>query len=340
MSSEIAEIVYAADRSFGEILGVSATSLMENSKDMKEIRLHIFDMGIAPEDKEKIEGLCRAFGRAEPHWIDAEDISRELHMHVDADRGSLAQFARIFLSRHLPEETERVLYLDCDTILRRSVRELWNLDLQGHTVGALLDAFSRFYRRDIGLSPRDVMFNSGVMLVDLKRWRALTVEERILAFIRSRQGFVEKGDQGALNAVLSHDCLCIDPKFNAVTIFYDFSYREMMFYRKPPAYYPRAAVEQAAADPALVHFTLSFLSKRPWMRGCEHPFAGEWLRYKAMSPWKDSPLREEIRQKRVYLMRRLPRPVMLAAAGLLQAYGRPALYRMRSRNMHGKRSAG
>ena len=333
MDAGIAHIIYAADANFAEMLGISLTSVLENSRDMTDICVHILDMGIQPVDREKIESVCLSYGRSRPHWIPVEDITGVLNMEVAADRGSTAQFARIFISRHIDASIDRVLYMDGDIVARKSIRELWNLDLKGRTIAALMDAFSRAYRYNIGLEPDDIMFNSGVMLIDMKRWREKHVEERILDFVRSRHGAVEKGDQGALTAVLSRDCLCFDPKFNAVTIFFDFSYREMMSYRKPPAYYTEARLEKAKRDPTLIHYTLSFLSKRPWMTGCRHPWAGEWLKYKAMSPWKDAPLREEHRGRSVYLLRKMPRPLMLGVTGLMQAYGRPWSYRIR----HGRK---
>ncbi len=330
MNAEEVQILYAADARFGPVLGVSLVSLLENSRDVARIRVHIMDQGIAPADRERIERVCAEYGRDLPHWIRAEKISRRLRMGVDTDRGSEAQFARIFLSECFGEETERVLYLDGDTMLRGSVAELWRTDLQGKTVGALADPFARAYRRNIGLAPEDVMFNSGVMLIDLRRWREERVEERVTEFIRGKCGYVEKGDQGALNAVLSKDCLCLAPQMNAVTLFYDFTYEEMLRYRKTPVYYGAEEVAAAVSEPLLVHFTSSFLSKRPWMKGCAHPRAGEWLKYREMSPWRDEPLLAEQPTWRVKLMRRLPRGLMLAAAGPLQAYGRPWLYRLRS----------
>ena len=72
-------------------------------------------------------------------------------------------------------------------------------------MAALNDAFSRQYRANINLEPEDVMFNSGVMLIDLNRWKRQKVEELLLKFIAMNQGRIQQGDQGALNAVLSHD---------------------------------------------------------------------------------------------------------------------------------------
>jgi lipopolysaccharide biosynthesis glycosyltransferase len=56
------------------------------------------------------------------------------------------------------------------------------------------DAFSRQYRANINLEPEDVMFNSGVMLIDLNRWKRQKVEERLLKFIAMKQGRIQQGD--------------------------------------------------------------------------------------------------------------------------------------------------
>jgi len=332
MDSKTMHIVYASDKNYGPIMGISVISLLENNKS-ERICLHFLDGGIDGEDKRRIEELCGVYGMPRPHWMPSDDISRELRMKVNCDRGSLSQFARIFVSRHIDESIDRILSLDCDTIVRKSLRELWDLNLKDKTAAVLKDAFSKHYRANIALAPDDIIFNAGVMLIDLKRWRERDIEGRILDFIRLRRGFVEKCDQGALNSALSRDCLCFSPEFNAVTIFFDFTYREMLSYRKPPDYYMEEEVIRAAEDPIIVHYTASFLSKRPWMKNCMHPWAGEWLKYKEMSPWKDEPLSEEHLSLRVRIMRKLPRALMLRLAGLLQAYGRPWLYAVRRRRL-------
>ena len=262
--------------------------------------------------------------RTSPIWIKAKNISEELSIEVSIDRGSLGQYARLFVSSDLPVELERVLYLDCDIIINKSIRELWNLNLQGKTIGALMDAFSIYYRANINLQPNDVMFNSGVMLIDLNRWKEQKVENRLLEFILSKNGKIQQGDQGALNAVLSHDIYCIEPRFNSVTIFYDFSYKEMLIYRKPPEFYPKKQVEEAIESPSIIHFTTSFLSKRPWMEGCQHKYLGEWMRYKKISPWKENILWKDTRplwKEKGYKL--IPGKIALYFAGFMQAYGRP-----------------
>lgn len=130
----VAHIVYASDDKFAEILGVSLVSLYENSKDMDDIIVYVLGSGIKEENRDKLLTVCREYDRTDIQFIPAKDISKKLEMKVATDRGSLSQYARLFVSSDLPENLGRVLYLDCDIIIKQSIRELWNLDLQDKTL--------------------------------------------------------------------------------------------------------------------------------------------------------------------------------------------------------------
>ena len=335
LSSRDLHVVYASDDKFAEILGVSLVSLYENNTGMDEIHIYVLDSGISDENKKRLLSICDKYDRERIQFISARDISKILSMNVNTDRGSLSQYARLFVSRDLPETLERVLYLDCDIIVNDSLYELWNLDLKGKTIAALKDAFSKQYRKNIELQPNDIMFNSGVMLIDMKKWKEKNIEKKLLSFIKRHKGAIQQGDQGALNAVLSKDTFCFHPRFNSVTIFYDFTYEEMLTYRKPVDFYSKKEVKQAAERPVIIHYTTSFTSTRPWIEGSKHPYRDKWLFYKAKSPWADIPLWRSVRTsglKGIYinLSKRLPRRVMIRVSSLLQVYGRPFMYSLKS----------
>lgn len=118
--------------------------------------------------------------------------------------------------------------------MKKSIREPWNFDLQGKIIGTFMDAFSKYYRVNYDFESDDIMFNSGEMLIDLEQWRRDEGEEKLLKFIASRKDRIQQGDQGALKSVLSHDIYCFDMRFNSITIFYDFTYKEILIYRKSP----------------------------------------------------------------------------------------------------------
>lgn len=335
-NKDIAHIVYASDDRFAEILGVSLVSLYENNKDFSDIVVYILDSGISEDNKSKLLSLTEKYKRSGMIFIPAKNISEELSVDVNLDRGSLSQYARLFVSSVLPSELDRVLYLDCDIIINKSIAELWNLDLEGNTIGALNDAFSKYYRKNIDLKENDIMFNSGVMLIDLGKWRNNSIEQKLMSFIKKKNGRIQQGDQGALNAVLSRETYCFEPRFNSVTIFYDFSYDEILVYRKPVNLYSREQIRKAVEDPVIIHYTTSFMSERPWIEGSNHKYLDKWMEYKKISPWNEtshwkSPNKEkDIKSVYVSMMKFIPRKINIYISGLLQVYGRPFVYYLKN----------
>ena len=228
----------------------------------------------------------------------------------------------------LPSDLDRVIYLDCDIVINKSLKDLWELDLENSVVAALDDCFSKYYRKNLGLAPTATIFNSGVLLIDLQSWRSHGIENKLLDFIKLKKGKVQQSDQGVLSAVLSEECQLIDPKFNAVTIFFDFNYQEILTYRKPPKeYYSEESIKEATNHPYIIHYTSSFLSKRPWMKGCDHRYVYKWLFYKDLTPWVDKPLwkdnRNKIKRFCYFLAKLLPRKALIFVASIFQVYVRP-----------------
>ncbi|WP_225363506.1 glycosyltransferase family 8 protein [Ligilactobacillus agilis] len=319
-------IVYAADDGFTEVMGVSILSLFENNQSAEDIRLTILDSGITKSNKDKIETICKKYRRPLPSWVVATDIEKHLEMSVKADRGSIAQYARIFLTDIFSPNVKRVLYLDCDTLIVKSINELWNLDLEGNTIAALKDAFSKYYRKNVDLAPDDIMFNSGVMLIDLEKWRSDKVEDKLADFIRQKKGKVQQGDQGVLNAVLSKETLVISPKYNFATVFTDLSYDEMILYRKPVGFYSKQEIDKAQQDIHIIHFTSHFFSLRPWQEGCTNKYLDTWLNYRKLSPWKDGKLatvNNSFKKQQLINAYQLNPKLVLFLASIFQIYLRP-----------------
>ncbi len=321
-------VVYASDEHFAPVLGVSIASLLITGKDIPSFDITVFDGGLSSDNRQKIDDLCRQFGRNPPEYLCLDDMEDLLGDRIGLDRGSIMQYARLFIGR-LPYE--RVLYLDCDVMLRRSVSELWSKDLEGKTVAAMPDVFSRLYRKGMELNPEEPIYNDGVMLIDLKKWREHNVEQKALDYIHCCSTGPLQDDLGVMNAVLSCETLALSPEWNSLTAFYDFTYDEMLYYRKPPAYFPKEVISHAIQDPALVHFTSSFRSVRPWEAGCTHPYAKEYEDLRALTPWADLPLRQPHKGLSSRLMNALPWSLAIHIAAPLQAYGRPLLYLVRER---------
>lgn len=320
-------ILYASDDNYAEIMGISILSLLENNQDIDDIRVYIINDDISENNCKKIESIFEIYNRHLPIWKKVKGINEALQMEVYEDRFSQTQFARLFLEEIVDEEDDRVLYLDCDTIIHDSLKAFWNMSLEGKIGAVLADAFSPLYRKNIGLEKNDLMFNSGVMLIDMVKWRNECVGHQLRAFIRAHKGMVQQGDQGVLNAVLSKKVCTFSPRYNFLTNYSAFPYDDMLLYRKPVNIYSEEEIEVAKASPCIIHYTSSFMIARPWENGTEHPYKNLWMDYKSKSPWNEE-IQKKKRMKKwkmayVKLSEKIPYRVALVCSGVLQAYVRP-----------------
>lgn len=320
-------IIYAADDGFAEILGVSLCSLFENNQSVSSFNIKILDSGISKQNKNKIVSIFKKYKRKLPEYIKPIDIEEKIGFNLRTDRGSMAQYSRLYLADLYPSSVKKVLYLDCDTIVLSSIEEIWNINLGDNIIAALNDAFSSLYRRNIGLRKTDIMFNSGVMLIDLDKWRKAKIEDQLTSFILMKQGNIQQGDQGALNAVLSTKTKVFSPRFNMVSIFYDLSYKEIELYRRPVRFYSEKEIIDAKKDPVIIHFTSSIYSYRPWFKESTHTEKKLWIKYLKKTPWSYSKLksgRKTVKLKLVSVVFKItPKSIFFLIGGLFQAYLRP-----------------
>src|SRR3546814_4644899 len=99
---------------------------------------------MAEDDRDRILALAARFGnvmlRFQPF-----DIERYSHFRTDGHI-SHASYLRIFIPEILPDSVEKVLYLDCDIVVRNDIAALWNLSLGDKVLGAARNLF--FVRHD------------------------------------------------------------------------------------------------------------------------------------------------------------------------------------------------
>ena len=304
-------IVYASSDSFCGIAGISILSVCKNSKSPKDIAFCMISSGITEENRIRLKKMVEGYG-SRIIIIDPPDIEKTAGVRIDTGRWHISTFYRLFLGTILPEEIQKVLYIDCDTIVRRDLAPLWEMDMKGKWMYGVDDCRSAAYRTELGLSENDRYINNGVLLIDLQAWRENGVEKMCADFIRERGGDITYVDQGVQNGVLSGlgKTGCLPPKYNALTILFAFDYDSLMKLRRPPVPMGREEYREAVNSPYIVHFQSCFkMGKRPWMKGCTHPFASEYRLYKDSSPWREDPYMPDDRT--------LPQKALGAAAGTI-----------------------
>lgn len=166
-----------------------------------------------------------------------KELNHTIHSHI-----SLAAYYRLFISDYLPKEVEKIIYLDCDTVILKELISLYEINIENYLFGAILDmpfSTNLFYKNQFHLND-DRYFNSGVLLMNLQLIRSTEFLSKCILFIKNSFLKINYWDQDVINIVASG---------RIKELAYQFNYYSYLFKFK------------TLHEPAIIHYTGS---GKPW----------------------------------------------------------------------------
>lgn len=299
-------VLMAADHAYARPLCVALASLARHSS--RSLAVYVVDCGLTEADRLAVVGVADGCAAASAHgvrvevtWLslsdddDDEDDASALPAQPSsaAAAQSRATWARIFAleRRFLP--VERVVYLDADVLVRGDIAGLWNVDLKGQPIAAVLDV--GLPRGHAGLEDHgwdcavDSYLNAGVLVLDLpKLWPELP---RWTAFCHEHGQHLRNADQDVVNLWVRGRWLPLPATWNAQGLGTYAWHRVHDSSPQLPQVFTEAALRELEVDCNIVHFTGSKSPRpsellneyatapaKPWgyWRARGHPFADEW----------------------------------------------------------------
>ena len=275
-------IAVCPDKSYVMPTGVMMCSVCVNNPDL-DIQFHIItDTDVTERDCDDLMAVVAPYNRVSIRFYRvAEQVLGNPFPRV----GNLitrAAYFRLYLTDILPSSIDKVLYLDGDLIVRRSLTELWNTDLSGCAIAAVPDKCMGTTDRYEGLGyPKSLgYFNSGVLLINLAYWRQHQATKLFAEFLRDKGETIRYHDQDVLNYVFREQKVMLPIKYNF----------QHGFLKNKPEYDEVVygeEVKEARKDPIIVHFTGDRLGEKPWRYSYDpHPFLSTFLKYQKMTKWK------------------------------------------------------
>jgi len=121
-------VVLAVDDNFAMPLATTVRSALDNLASDRKLRVYVLDGGIQAATKER---LLRSWpvDRFDIQWLGV-DGSALAGLPVSGHINIISYY-RILISRVMPTDTPRAIYLDADLIVRADLARLWDHDLSG-----------------------------------------------------------------------------------------------------------------------------------------------------------------------------------------------------------------
>ena len=278
-------VMYQFDKRYAPYAGVSIKSLLTNSKTPKEVKFYLVTVGEIGDDTDKIKKTIEEYG-ADCLFIDAESINNRLfEMGIPSYRGSQATNFKLFIKELIPDDVERILYIDCDTIVCDDLTPLFKEEMKT-PLAMCLESICSKVKVFKGFERDDYYFNGGVILFDMKMWKEEKCQERIESFMKEQKIRFSAPDQDLINVLFKGKITLLPPKYNLQPMHYAYSDSLYYNYYKPDGYYSKEEVVNARKEPVIMH-TYRFIGEFPWHKGNVHPQTPFFDHYLMNSEWKD-----------------------------------------------------
>lgn len=186
----------------------------------------------------------------------------------------------------LCKDLDKILYLDCDTLIRGNLDELFSLDLTDKYLAGVKDVWgvSKYVKR---LDMKSgVYVNSGMLLFNCDYCRKEHFFDKVVDFAKNNAKIIEFCDQDSINKVVDEHKLVISPKYNLMDTWWRGEYYE--FEGEEEAEYL-----QAKENPVIVHLT----GLKPAFKGCGNKFKDEWWEVAKKTKIYDELLRDYMASK-------------------------------------------
>jgi len=258
-------VLFATDQAYVAHLATAIYSLLDNNQ-RRRFKIIVFTSGIDDEHSKNLTVLANSFGS-------------ELRFEYLSDR----LFDGLILNHHFQKsnyyrlyaadiiQEDRCLYLDSDLVVTGPLDSIIDLDLDGCYLGAVENP-GFVGQNELRMNPDSKYFNSGVMLINLKKWRTKGVRENVLKTVREIPEAIQFVDQCGLNSVIDGKWCELPAEYNVQSCFLEGKLPEAV-----------SSVDEVMNRVKVIHFTGS---SKPWHFVNKHPFRAEYWKYRNRTVYK------------------------------------------------------
>ena len=235
---------------------VMLTSVFENQPKDVDIHIYLLHNDLTRQDKEHLDGVIQSYGGT-LHLLHVDESSFPASCPITGN-WTLEAYFRLLLQDILPEDVDRLLYIDVDTIVNHSLEEMYDTNFEGSMLCACPDLYAKEFpdfRNEIfkeQIKQGFTYFNSGVLLLNIAAMREKYSVQDYLRVAEKLNFKLSAPDQDLLNYVHWNEVKLLDA--NRYNLFARTAYHHDIHY------------EEVKNQVTIVHFP----GHKPWSGNTLH----------------------------------------------------------------------
>ena len=284
------QIVLITDENYLYPTIVTVTSILINKAHDTKYKIHIFCNSLSEKSKKLLSSIDSCLD-----IISFENEFSEFvgtHQHVSAT--ALLKFK---IADKFPEY-DKILYLDTDIIIQHDLSDLFNININGKYAAVVKDMAGMLLQHTEKLLDLDNYFNSGMMLLNIKKMRQEKITEKLI-YYKVHKDVNRFMDQDCFNAVFGKKVIYLTCKYNYMPI----NQKEFKGNQVADFYnIPQDLISTFDSYASVIHLTNK---EKPWVYKDVYGSA-LWAKYYYKSVLKNNKIKYAKRSKlKILLCRRL-----------------------------------
>lgn len=220
-TEKIIPIFFAIDDNYAKFFQVALKSIMHKADKQYSYNIHVLITSLTKEHINQIKELENSNFK-----IYFENVSEKLKGIASKlqlrDYFTLSIYYRLFIQSMFPMY-DKVIYLDSDLVCVKDISKFYNIDISDYLLAATpeevmqsVDCFGEYSEVACGVKREDY-FNSGILLMNLKKFREEKIEEKFIRLLDIYR-FKAAPDQDYLNILCKNQTLLLPAGFNKTPI--------------------------------------------------------------------------------------------------------------------------
>lgn len=265
-------ICMAADLSYLPYAAVTIHSILRHGSPDRYYDILLLSRDMTKEKRSKLEAVLGKYPNASLRIVDMQ-VWETLFSVQLSSYYTVETYYRLMLLSDIFSQYKRLVYVDCDLIVRRDILELEDVDMKGYPLAACRDysvqlkqnskgavfmdnqpySVENYCREQLGIEEYENYFNAGVLMFDADscRQHQISVENAIKKMQEKKWYY---NDQDVLNMLFDGKVHYLDTGWN-----YLFDYEKYVSY--PHAAMTNLYQKAYREKPAIIHY---ISGRKPW----------------------------------------------------------------------------
>lgn len=252
MESSIMNILVTLNSNYMHPLKVMLKSLFISNPKV-DFNIYVMHSSLSKEEVARLEQYVQIEG--------STLVEIPIHDHYFSNAPILKHYSkemyyRLLAYKFLPDEVEKILYLDPDILVINKLDQLYNMDISEYLYAAAYHDRAKVNELNkIRFKEYEVenYYNSGVLLMNISRHRKEIVEQDIYDFVNENKKKLILPDQDVINGLYSKNIKNIDE------VIYNFDARFYLYYKLTN----KIDMDYIMKNTVIIHFCGK---KKPWLK--------------------------------------------------------------------------